>query len=836
MVFPCLEKLRLSAIKNVERIWHPQLISSEKLTSLIIEGCGKLKYVLSTSMAKSLVKIKYFDIVDCKFLEKIIFSEEGDITEEEIEFPQLDSLKMKNLENLRGFCSQDHKINFPSLTILEIDHCPKLKGFIEDNRRLTPQAFFDEKVGFPSLQKLSIGSLTNVEMLWHNQLSENSFCKLREMSVQYCKELATVIIPCDMWSTLKRLETLRVLYCGSLEEIFEFPRQGVATELRELLVWSLPKLKQVWSKDPGGSSSAFENLHSVEVWDCWSLQNVFPASVARVLPQLKHLDIDQCGVEEIVSKDIEGSDTAITFMFDQLSILELRQLTKLKCFYPGLHTITCPRLKKLKAWRCNQVRIFGTELNDYADDRQPQESLFLIEQSTSTFAELEEVCLTSEEIAIICKKFPEVCFPEGKVLAVSSYHDENSAIFLISFLEKFNNLEKLEFVGCNFREPFGFGEEMNAGIQLPFKSLKLDNLNHIESIWNDQESRLDHFLPNLETLEVSGCYDLKCLGSSPAPFKNLVTLEVTHCCKMINLVESSTAIQSLEQLKNLKIRSCFKLEKIVGNEGCHESEDRIIFKSLKCLELKDLPNLVCFCRGTNTFEFPLLEQVVVMRCPELKIFCTGVVEAPLLERVLATDEDEDRKGHWDGDLKTTVEQLYTNKVGLNEKISDLELSDLHKSMEFWRDNLQGKLNFRQLLALEVHDCGSLKSIFTISMARSLVQLIKIEVRNCPMMEQIITKEGAEEETVVLPCLMTITLESCSSLTSFFLGSNTLECFSLQGIRIIDCPKMFEFASESPRNQDMETNGRVDAPFFNDKVRLFSFCIYIYTSLCHMVRM
>ncbi|OMO62440.1 Disease resistance protein [Corchorus capsularis] len=371
-IFPCLMNLRLSGIKNVERIWHPQLISCEKLTSLAIEGCGKLKYLLSTSMAKSLVKLKHFDIVDCKSLEKIIFSAEGgDIKEDVIEFPQLDSLKMKNLENLMGFCSQDHKINFPSLTLLEIDHCPKLKGFIEDNQRLTPKAFFDEKVGFPSLQKLGIGSLTNVEILWHNQLSENSFCQMTDMSIQHCKELATVIIPRDLWSTLKRLQTLSVRHCGSLEEIFEFPRQGVATQLRRLDVRNLPKLKQVWSKDPGESSSAFQNLHSVVVVDCWSLQNVFPASVARVVvPQLKHLDITRCGVEEIVSEDInQRLETSITFKFGQLSFLSLFDLTKLKCFYPGLHTIKCPMLKSLKAWHCNQVRIFGTKMNDYADEQ-----------------------------------------------------------------------------------------------------------------------------------------------------------------------------------------------------------------------------------------------------------------------------------------------------------------------------------------------------------------------------------------------------------------------------------------------------------------------------------
>ncbi|OMO99035.1 hypothetical protein COLO4_13566 [Corchorus olitorius] len=106
------------------------------------------------------------------------------------------------------------------------------------------------------------------------------------------------------------------------------------------------------------------------------------------------------------------------------------------------------------------------------------------------------------------------------------------------------------------------------------------------------------------------------------------------------------------------------------------------------------------------------------------------------------------------------------------------------------------------------------------MALSLVQLIEIRVKNCPMLEQVIASEGAEKATIsviMLPGLRIINLESCSNLTSFFLGSDKMECLSLKEITVKDCPKMFEFTSVFPRKKDMETIDGVNASFFNNKV-------------------
>ena len=102
------------------------------------------------------------------------------------------------------------------------------------------------------------------------------------------------------------------------------------------------------------------------------------------------------------------------------------------------------------------------------------------------------------------------------------------------------------------------------------------------------------------------------------------------------------------------------------------------------------------------------------------------------------------------------------------------------------------------------------------MALELVKLRDLEVKNCPLMECII-KKGAEEtaiDTVWFPKLWRIVLKSCSELTSFCMGSVTLQCPSLVRIEVDDCPKMYAMASPS-----LEESGGEKTPFFNNKVSL-----------------
>nr|POE91374.1 disease resistance protein rps2 [Quercus suber] len=297
---------------------------------------------------------------------------------------------------------------------MTIEQCPKLESFIfkpvsseemnsEEISRTAMQPLFNEKVAFPSLETLDIMHMENLKIIWHNQLAEDSFFKLQSLFVEYCENLVN-IFEYNMLTRFQSLERLEVYYCGSLQEVFELQRHDVreshavtAIPLKRLILRCLPKMKQVWNKDPQGIFS-FQNLQFINVCECESLKSLFPASVARCLMQLEHLRIYKCGVEEIVSRE-EIAEVAARFVFPRVTFLILSKLPKLKWFSRGVHTSEWPLLKQLGVLGCDQIEIFTSKILNFQEtveqsqlETSIQRPLFLVEGGT-LFPNLEGLAL-----------------------------------------------------------------------------------------------------------------------------------------------------------------------------------------------------------------------------------------------------------------------------------------------------------------------------------------------------------------------------------------------------------------------------------------------------------
>ena len=228
-------------------------------------------------------------------------------------------------------------------------------------------------------------------MLWHNyQLVPDSFCKLKKLGVARCKNLMNIFPP-NMLRRLQNLEILEIRDCNSVEEVFDIRGVNVdeicdtvSNKLRVLTLFNLPKLKHVWSLNVQAILT-FQYLYNIKVSNCKSLKSLFPVSVAKSLEQLQHLEIRNCGLEEIVAME-EGLETVTKFVFPRLFYLCLFSLPELKCFYPGKHTSEWPSLKYLYISKCDKVKTFASNELSFSDTNElghhvpVQQSLFLIEK------------------------------------------------------------------------------------------------------------------------------------------------------------------------------------------------------------------------------------------------------------------------------------------------------------------------------------------------------------------------------------------------------------------------------------------------------------------------
>ncbi|CAK9134643.1 unnamed protein product [Ilex paraguariensis] len=187
-----------------------------------------------------------------------------------------------------------------------------------------------------------------------------------------------------------------------------------------------------------------------------------------------------------------------------------------------------------------------------------------------------------------------------KVLAVLSCPQMSSLGFHINLLQRLQFLERLVLNNCYALQLVFDGQSGDAhvavdeGNELSLNDISLSNLPSLNQICNCP-GRIVH-LHNLRRLEIEKCRRLK------------------------NLFQSSVA-QTLQKLEILKVYDCKGIEEIVVAEGDKQKvAEKILFPSLKILELTDLTNLKCFCMGGFHFEWPSLESLYVEECPNTKTF------------------------------------------------------------------------------------------------------------------------------------------------------------------------------------------------------------------------
>ncbi|THF98957.1 hypothetical protein TEA_010296 [Camellia sinensis var. sinensis] len=159
-------------------------------------------------------------------------------------------------------------------------------------------------------------------------------------------------------------------------------------------------------------------------------------------------------------------------------------------------------------------------------------------------------------------------------------------------------------------------------------------------------------------------------------------------------------------------------------------------------------------------------------------------------------------------------------------LKELTLNNLHELTNLWKGPTQ-LLWLGNLRTVDVLNCKKLESMFSLSIARDLVQLQVLQIRKCYVMEEIVSSEGGEHEMAAIatgkiefPKLKELRLQLLPSFTGICKAINKIEVPQLSSLSLSNIPKLKRLwaASDSESNCDP-----IIQPLFNKSVSLFSTC-------------
>ncbi|XP_054810106.1 uncharacterized protein LOC129311690 isoform X2 [Prosopis cineraria] len=138
-------------------------LSFRNLSTLEMEGCKRLKFILSASTSRSMPKLRCLIVSNCGELVSIIEDEENEISREC--FPELSKIEVRHCKKLRCILSMSKCGKLPQLMILIIEDAPELgqvfgweqgmpKELMKD---VLPRLFALKLINLPSLHTICQG-------------------------------------------------------------------------------------------------------------------------------------------------------------------------------------------------------------------------------------------------------------------------------------------------------------------------------------------------------------------------------------------------------------------------------------------------------------------------------------------------------------------------------------------------------------------------------------------------------------------------------------------------------------------------------------------------------
>ncbi|KAH0653282.1 hypothetical protein KY289_030960 [Solanum tuberosum] len=313
---PSLEELLIWGPNSISALYSQQFPTAyfSKLDRLEVKNCGKLRNLMSPSVARGALNLRILNIIDCESMKEVITEEEQgeEIMTNEPLFPLLENLELDWLPKLGHFFLTEHSLKFPFLKKVYIFHCPEMKLFVQHGISVSTPSFeslnnddevkvddlnkamFNSKVSCPNLEYLYIYDANSISALCSHQLPTAYFSKLETLYILNCGKLRNLMSP-SVARGARNLRILDIKDCDSMEEMItkeEQKGEGIMTLfplLKHLTLQRLPKLVHFFLKE---CTLEIPILRYVLIDDCPEMKTFVKQGIFVSTPSLASVNND----------------------------------------------------------------------------------------------------------------------------------------------------------------------------------------------------------------------------------------------------------------------------------------------------------------------------------------------------------------------------------------------------------------------------------------------------------------------------------------------------------------------------------------------------------------
>ncbi|XP_052293320.1 probable disease resistance protein At4g27220 isoform X2 [Citrus sinensis] len=522
----------------------------------------------------------------------------------------IEHLYLDEVPGIKNVLYDLEREGFPQLKHLQVQNNPFILCITDS----TAWVCFD---AFPLLESLVLHNLIHMEKICHSQLTAVSFCNLKIIKVRNCDRLKNVF-SFSIARGLPQLQTITVIKCKNVEEIFMMERDGYVdckevnkiefSQLRSLTLKFLPRLRSFYFQME--ASATAKETHRELTTHRWTnkviLKDEFDTPIPLfnemvVFPNLETLELCAVGTEKIWCNQsatvsciqnltcliVHGCDK-LKYLFPSSMVRNFVQLKHLEiCYCTALEeivgkeggaeasaTFVFPKVVFLKLWNLSELRTFYSgmhtsewpllkRLEVYGCDK--------VKIFTSGFFGFQsnvagQLIIPAQQSLFLVEKVIanlEELKLSGKDITMICHDHLPKHLF--------QNLKSLEIVSDK-------SDNFSIGFLQRFHNverLKLRNSSYKEIFSNGEVEKQAGMLTQIKSLKLwelsnllhiwEQCYKLDSV------FQNLETLEIWWCNNLINLVPSSA---SFENLTTLEVSYCQRLKNLVSSSTA---------KSLVCL-------------------------------------------------------------------------------------------------------------------------------------------------------------------------------------------------------------------------------------------------------------